>query len=247
VRARLQHKQDKRILTTVIHTPFNCPTDPCNNMHCWIDPALEKTVCGNGTIFFHMPIDEKMVMKNPAPCRKDTHASIRHWHQTFQETLMQCGVHLHPLWLFRKNHAGEWGFTSGDTRDDDLPTPLRMTCQQSSTLIYQLRLQSAMFPSGSPLHGAVANCHGNRLKALKAILQQSHPAFMDEPATLVTACPKQKDKSLLEYKMEAEDYLQMCSVVQGFSKELDNPNELDVFINNMKCSAFVQRVTRDES
>jgi len=36
-------------------------------------------------------------------------------------------------------------------------------------------------------------------------------------------------------------------VVQGFSKELDNPNELDVFINNMKCSAFVQRVTRDES
>jgi len=38
----------------------------------------------------------------------------------------------------------------------------------------------------------------------------------------------------------------MCSVVQGFSKELDDPNKLDVFINNMKHSAFVQRVTRDE-
>ena len=69
---------------------------------------------------------------------------------------------------------------------------------------------------------------------------------MDEPATLVTAHPKQKDKSLLECKMEAEDHLQMRAMAQGFSKELDDPNELDIFINDMKHSAFVQRVTRDE-
>jgi len=31
-----------------------------------------------------------------------------------------------------------------------------------------------------------------------------------------------------------------------FSKELDDPGELDIFINNMKHSTFVQRVTRDE-
>jgi len=193
-----------------------------------------------------MPIDEKMVMKNPVPCRKDAHALIRCWCQTFQETLMQHGVYVHPLWLFRKNHGGEWGFTIGDTRDDDLPTPLRMTCQQSSTLICQLLLQSTMFPNGSPLHDAVANCCCNGLKALKAILQRLHPAFVDEPATLVTTHPKQKDKSLLEYKMEAEDHLQMRSMVQGFSKELDHPNELDIFINDMKHRAFVQRVTQDE-
>jgi len=46
--------------------------------------------------------------------------------------------------------------------------------------------------------------------------------------------------------MEGEDFLQMRSVVQGFSKELDNPGELDIFINNMKHSTFVQRVTQDE-
>jgi len=46
--------------------------------------------------------------------------------------------------------------------------------------------------------------------------------------------------------MEAEAFPQMRSVVQGFSKELDDPGELDVFINNMKHSTFVQRVTRDE-
>jgi len=46
--------------------------------------------------------------------------------------------------------------------------------------------------------------------------------------------------------MEAEDFLQMRSIVQGFSKELDDPGELDIFINNMKYSTFVQCVTRDE-
>jgi len=103
-----------------------------------------------------------------------------------------------------------------------------------------------MFSSGSPLHNVVANCFGNGLKAPKAILQRPHPAFVDEPATLVTQHPRQREKSLLEYKMEAEDFLQMRSMAQGFSRELGDPNELDIFINNMKHSAFVQRVTQDE-
>jgi len=83
VRATFQHKQDRRILTQETHTPHNCPSDPCHNMHHWIDAAMEKTVCANGTVFFHMPVEEKMVMKNPVPCKKDTHAAIRRWHQTF--------------------------------------------------------------------------------------------------------------------------------------------------------------------
>jgi len=103
-----------------------------------------------------------------------------------------------------------------------------------------------MFPPGSPLHDVVSNCYGNGLKALKAILLRSHPAFVDEPSTLVTTYPKQKDKSLLEYKMEAEGFLQMRAIVQGHSRELDDPGELDIFINNMKYNTFVQRVARDE-
>jgi len=218
VRTRFQHKQDREFLTTKIYTPFNCPLDPCHNMHCWIDPGLEKTICGDGTIFFHIPIDEKMAMKNPIPCKKDTHASIRPWYQTFQETLMQHGVYVHPLWLFRKNRGSEWGFSVGDGPDDDLPMPLRMTCPQSSILIYQLLSQSAMFPPGSPLHDTVANYYGNGLKALKAILLRSHPSFVDEPSTLVTTYPKQKDKSLLEYKMEAEDFQHLRAIVQGHAR-----------------------------
>jgi len=46
--------------------------------------------------------------------------------------------------------------------------------------------------------------------------------------------------------MEAKDFLQMRSMTQGFSNELDDPNELDIFISHMKQSSFVQRTTRDE-
>jgi len=98
---------------------------------------------------------------------------------------------VHPLWIFKKNHGGKWGFIIGNGPNDDLPTPLHVTCQQSSTLIYQLLSQSTMFPTGSPLHDTVANCYGNGLKAIKAILQRSHPAFVDVPSTLVTNYPKQ--------------------------------------------------------
>jgi len=73
------------------------------------------------------------------------------------------------------------GFHIGDGPNDDVPTPLHMTYVQSSTLIDQLLSQSTVFPTGSPLHKVVVNCYDNGLKALKAILQRSHPAFVDAP------------------------------------------------------------------
>ena len=63
---------------------------------------------------------------------------------------------------------------------------------------------------------------------------------------LVTTYPKQKEPSLLEYKITFEDFLQMRSMVVGHSRKLDNPLELNVFIMNMKFRDYVQRVTRDE-
>jgi len=103
-----------------------------------------------------------------------------------------------------------------------------------------------MFPTNSYLHDVVASCYGNGLKALKMILQQSHPSFVDEPATLVTTYPRQRNLTLLEYKMEFKDFLQMRAMVQGHSRELDDTNELDIFINGLKDSAFVQRISHDE-
>jgi len=100
VRARYQDKLDRKILGPSIFNPFNCLGDPCHGLRHWLDPAVEKTVLADGTVFFHITIDEKMYMKNPVPCQKDTHASIRRWYNTFQETSMQYGIFVLPLWLF---------------------------------------------------------------------------------------------------------------------------------------------------
>jgi len=50
VQTRFNHKQARRLVTAVIYTVFNCPGDGCHNMHDWINPALEKTACMDGTI-----------------------------------------------------------------------------------------------------------------------------------------------------------------------------------------------------
>jgi len=80
-------------------------------MHYWINPGLEKTICADGTIFFHIPIDKNMVMKNPVPCKKDAQAAIRRWYQTFEETLMQH--------LLCAPSAAEFGYA---LLVDDLPS-----------------------------------------------------------------------------------------------------------------------------
>lgn len=78
------------------------------------------------------------------------------------------------------------------------------------------------------------------------IIQTSHPAYIDQPSTHITNCPKQKELSLLEYKMVFDDYCQMRAMINDYSRDLDDDKELDVFIMNMKYSEFANRVTRDE-
>ena len=40
---------------------------------------------------------------------------------------------------------------------------------------------------------------------MQALLQDSHPAFYDQPETLITACPEQGDSSLLEFHNRFSD------------------------------------------
>ena len=126
-----------------------------------------------------------------------------------------------PFWLFRKNHGGEWGFTIGDTNNDNVPSNLRMSCLHSSSLIYQVLSQDNMFPTGSRLHNLVAQCYGDGYKALKAIIFKSHPAYHEQPSTLITTYPRQRELTLLEYNMNFIDYLQLRAIITNFARDLD--------------------------
>ena len=246
VRTRYNSKIKRELMVaSVIHTPF-ATADAFDGLRYWLDKDLDKVILADGTCFFYTQVDEKLVLKSPVICKKDNHSSLRRWYETFGETMRGHGVFILPFWLFRKNHGGEWGFTIGDTNNDDVPSNLRLSCLHSSSLIYQVLSQDNMFPAGSRLHNLVAQCYGDGYKALKAIIFKSHPAYAEQPSTLITTYPKQRELSLLEYFMNFIDYLQLRAIISNFARDLDDEDELDVFINNMKHGEYINQVTHDE-
>eukprot|EP00980_Cylindrotheca_fusiformis_P000503 scaffold121_cov92-Cylindrotheca_fusiformis.AAC.1 len=99
----------------------------------------------------------------------------------------------------------------------------------------------------SSLSNIVKSCDGDGYRALKAIIFQSHPAFHPQPATLVTAYPRQRnDSSLLEYYQLFLDFQQLRAYIHDIELTLDSDSELDVFIKNAKYGEYLNRVTRDE-
>ena len=247
VRTRYQAKKSRRIMgSSIIHNPYRIPGgDPYDGFYYWSDNK-EKVVLADGTLFFYQAIDERSVMKHPILCEKDTHVHVRKWYEMFTEHLHQHGIYVHPLWLFKKDHGGEWGFTIGDDPADDIPQRMNIIVHRTSNLVFQILSIKDMFPKDSRLKNLVAQCSGNGYKALKAVIFKSHPGYHESPSTLISGYPRQRDQSLLEFHNNFVDFQRLRAYIADIVKDLDDPGELEIFINNCKYSEFLQRVTRDE-
>ena len=145
---------------------------------------MDKIVLADGKLFFFQAIDEKAALKNPIRLEKDTFQNTRRWYEMFCDHMQQHGIYIHPLYLFRANHGGEWGFSIGDDADDDLPKRMSVIVHRCKGLVFQILSQKDMFPANSNLKFLVANSNGDGYYALKAILRTCHPAFQEAPATL---------------------------------------------------------------
>jgi len=86
VYTRYDNKVNGKLLTGRIHTPCRTPYAYYDMRHS-SGGSLDKTTFADGTVLFHVPIDEKVVLKNPVPCRKDPHVSIRRWYEAFGESM----------------------------------------------------------------------------------------------------------------------------------------------------------------
>jgi hypothetical protein len=210
--------------------------------------GTRRLILADGTLYLipEGPLDEKNLMRNPVACKNDTYYGIRTWYHTFASHCMDHGFYVHPLWSFRKNHGGVKGFTIGDGVDDDLPRRLEIIVQQMSHPIYRLLQKKDMFPPESHIHSIVSQSYGDGYKALKQIIFGPHPAFRDQPATLIITYPKQGKYTLLEYHSLFLDYLQLRAYISNIDSSLDSSSELDVFITNAKYGAYLNRNTRDE-
>lgn len=169
----------------------------------------DHLIVADGTLFTRREFDEKTIFREFIPCVDDTYAGIRKWYQMFSVHLHNHGYYVHPLWCYRKDVSGLWGFTAGEGKDDDLPKRMEISLRQMSHTIFRLLSKSDMFPKGIALSAIVAACYGDGYHAIKSILLHVHPIFHDYPATLITTYPKQHNLTLLQYYQLFLDFLQL--------------------------------------
>jgi len=241
VRERCIRRRDKKV---VLHRHVTNPHRSGNL--CCLD-GTDCLILPDGTLFI-IPTtpDEKALLRDPITCKDDTHQGIRTWHETFARHAGDRGFCVHPLHCFRKDHGGEWGFAVGPNATDDLPQRMRIMVDQMTQPLFRLLQKENMFPRDSKAPQIVSQCCGDGCKAIKQILFQSHPAFQDQPAALITSYPRQRGDSMLKHFSLFQDCLQLRACVSDVDSSLDLSHEVDIFIKNAKCSDFLNRCTRDE-
>lgn len=236
----LNKVKNRPILGSTVSAPYSH-----GNFH-HLEPP-DKLVLADGTVFIlNNPPNDKDLFKAPLTCDDDTHAGIRSWYAKFVQYCMDYGYYVHPLWCFRPNHGGPWGFSAGDDPDDDLPRSLDMRLHRMAQPLFRLLSKKDMFPKDSKLHGLVTVSDGDGYRALKNVLFYSHPAFHDQPSTLITSYPKQRNLDILHYAQLFRDFHQLRAYISNNPATLDDVTEIDIFIGNLKHADFVNRVTRDE-
>ena len=203
-------------------------------------------ILADGTLFTDMDLDEKGLFKSYVTCIDDSHAGIRQWYQSFTQTCHDHGFYVHPFWLFKADHGGAQGFTTGSDPDDDLPAQFELKILRMSHPLFRVLSKQDMFPKGSRLHNIVQSSDSDGYRALKSIIFKSHPAFHEQPATLIMEYPKQKDRTIQEYYNLFNDFCQLRAYIRNDASSLDHEHEKDVFMVNTKYSDYLLRVTRDE-
>ena len=210
--------------------------DPPNRLIC-----LDGTLC----VFEKVP-DEKGLLREPILCRDDTYQGLRTWYDTFMRHAIDHSFYVHPLWCFRKDHGGNWGFTVGDDASDDIPGRYTIPVQAMSAPIYRLLQKPDMFPKNSKIVDIVQGSRGDGYLALKQIIFAAHPAFHDQPATLITAYPKQRTLSMLKYRDMFVDYLQLRAIICDQDADLKDEHEMDIFIGGTLYNEWLTKNTREE-
>lgn len=239
VRQRYDNKyNDGNILGSVVKSKYNA-----GNYYNLVNP--KTLILADGTIYFIRDPNIKEYMRTECTCLSDKPSAIRSWYNLFAQTSNEYGFYIHPLWCFRKDHGGNWGFTAGNDPDDDLPLQMYVKLQNMKGVIHRFLCRKGVLPDS--LLDNVYGCPGDGYKALKQILLDVHPEFDDQPAVMTIKYPRQRTgMSMRQYFELVNDHLQLKAFIHDTNQTLDQKTEIDVFIHNSKYSRFLNRVTRDE-
>ena len=239
VRERYDTKREGQlILGSTISTPFRDDNFYYNDFN-------GNLVLADGTLHIKRPLDEKGATRNPPKCKDDSFAGIRRWYTFLASYLANYGIYIHPLWCFRPDHGGKWGFTYGSDNGCDLPQDMDISLFNASPIIYRI-LMNDMFKEGSKLIAIVDSCPNDGYHALQSIMVLAHPAYQPQPATLITSYPIQRDLTLHQFFNVYTDYLQLRAYIRSDNTTLDDPAELDIFLSKTRYAEYLNRITYSE-
>ena len=122
---------------------------PHGNLH-HVANDQKHLILADGKLFvFGMDPNEKTVVKCDVCCTSMTHAGLRAWHKDFHQFCHDHAHCCHPLWCFRADHGGEWGFACGGDPADDLPTCMLLAITCMLHTIYRAMSRPNMFPKNA--------------------------------------------------------------------------------------------------
>lgn len=214
----------------------------------YYEHGTERLFLVDGTCFVTDVMDKKEFLRNPPCCKEEINPSnIAGLYTMLEKHGLENNVYVHPFFAFRRGVDDPRGFSIGSDPDDDLPERFRIPVGKMATLIHKLLRDKNVFAKPTDdITDAIASTNDGYV-ALKTIIMDSHPAFVAQPATLVTSYPRQTTKeTLTHYFQRFKVYLQTQAYVLDSANSFDDATTIDIFINGTFHALYLNRKSFDE-
>jgi hypothetical protein len=212
--------------------PFHLPGGD-KNFYADVKTIGNRCILLNGQTLQYT-LDYKKLAKDPPICSGTTPADIRRWYIEMESHANNCGYYIPPYELQNQTNGPD-----GFIFDQDIPDILRPNKSTWANDLGRLLRRSGVFPARTTLASRVQSTT-NGYHALRAIINQSHPLFVDKPALMAPDLPYQaKGQSLIEFYKQYTDNIFVNAIFLGTSQDLRSKHAIDSFIGRCIDSAYL--------
>jgi hypothetical protein len=225
------HDSTKIIPVSLLH-PFLLPGGT-QNYYDDVKVIGNRCILLNGQTLQYT-LDYKKLAKDPPICSGTTPADIRRWYIEMESHANNCGYYIPPYELQNQTNGPD-GFVYGQ----DIPDSLRPHQSTWANDLGRLLRRPGIFPARTDLAARVQSTT-NGYHALRAIINQSHPLFVDKPALMAPDLPYQvKGQSLIEFYKQYTDNIFVNAIFLGSTQDLRSKHAIDSFIGRCLDSAYL--------
>ena len=193
--------------------------------------------------------NEKKLLRSNFSFRVDSYWAARSSFHELVNLLHQCGFFALPLFLHQKGHGDNgWGFTLGDTVDDDIPSRMLLHINNTRDALYSFLDSDRVFPQGSLFRpSCFINCNRDGHQVLRNIAKRIGLLAFDEPEQLIRRKPTyHKCDSLAEFYKATMDFNQLVALIEGCEISYDNEIQRNLFILSCRHGDWLKQAMDDD-